>query len=197
MRMLFHIPIVHAPEDLGSHLPEVKREYIARHGVSKWNDHNKALDKFWHELSKALLSLPVDYTKVRLYQDGLPVFGRDLELVEKLAENGNRNYQLLHELAGKGATVMGTEDPELLIEERNRLIKCGASSHIPRGNAGVDAASSYDDLMERRDQYIAQRIASTLKDGEIGLLLIGALHRVVDKLPKDIQVLSIEHGAFL
>ena len=180
MRKLFCIPIVHTPEDFGSHLAEVKKEYIARHGLSKWNDHNKTVDKFWQELSEALLALPEDYTKVRLYQDGLPVFGRELEMVEKLAENGNRNYRLLFELVKKGATVMGSEDPKLLIEERDRLIENGA--------ANPDPENPYDGLMEQRDQYIAQRIASTLKDGEIGLLFIGALHRVVDKLPKDIQV---------
>jgi len=42
--------------------------------------------------------------------------------------------------------------------------------------------------MDRRDEYIAQRIASTLEEREIGLLFIGALHRVVERLPKDIQV---------
>jgi hypothetical protein len=180
MRKLVHIPIVHTPEDLGSHLPEVKREYIARHGLSNWRHHIKALDRFWQELSETLLHLPVDYTKLKLYQDGLPVFGRELEMVKELAENGNRNYRLLFELAKRGAVVVGSEDPQLLIEERDRLIK--------KGVANPDLANPYDELMERRDNYIAQRIASTLKDGEIGLLFMGALHRVVDKLPKDIHV---------
>jgi len=175
MRKLLYIPIVHAPEDFGSHLAEVKSQYIARHGLPKWRDHTETLDKFWRELSEALLTLPVDYTKVNVYQDSLPVCGRELEIVEKLARDGNRNYQLLFKLVKKGATVMGSEDPSLLIEERDRI----ARQHV---------ANSYDDLMGRRDEYIAQRIASTLKDEEIGLLLMGALHRVVERLPKDIQV---------
>jgi hypothetical protein len=175
MRKLFYIPIVHTPEDLGSHLAQVKREYIAKYGLSKWDNHVEAVDKFWRELKESLLSLSVDYTKMKLYQDGLPVFGREMELVEELAGNGNRNYQLLHELVKKGATIMGSEDPELLIQERDRLLKSGATA-------------SYDDLMEKRDRYIAQRIDSTLKECEVGLLFIGALHKVTDKLPEDIQV---------
>ena len=175
MRKLFYIPIVHTPEDLGSHLAEAKREYIAKYGLTKWREHIEAVDKFWRELSGILLDLPVDHTKMKLYQDGLPVFGREMELIEELAGNGNRNYQLLLELVKKGATVVGSEDPELLIEERDRLIKNGANG-------------SYDGLMARRDEYIAQRIASTLKDGEMGLLFMGALHRVVDKLPEDIEI---------
>jgi len=178
MRKLYHIPIVHTPEDLGSHLTEVKMEYIARYGAPKWRDHIEAVGKFWQELSRTLLELPVDYRKIKLYQDGLPVFGRELDMVEKLAEDGNRNYQLLLELAKEGATVMGTEDPRLLIEEWDRLIKNGAAG----------AVNPYDELMQRRDEYIAQRIASTLKHGEIGLLLIGAFHKVTERLPRDIAV---------
>ena len=175
MRKLFYISIVHAPEDLGCHLREVKRQYLARHGLSRWREHMEAVDKFWQELGEALLNLPVDYTKVKLYQDSLPVCGHESEIVEELAQSGNRNYQILFELIKKGAVPMGSEDPKLLIEERARL----------NNNTAV---SSYDSLIERRDQYIAQRIDSTLKDGEIGLLLMGALHKVIDKLPKDIQV---------
>ncbi len=175
MRKLFYIPIVHTPEDLGSHLAEVKAQYIAKHGLSKWREHVEAVDKFWRELREVLLSLSIDHTKIKLYQDGLPVFGRELDLVKELAGNGNRNYQLLFELIEKGATIVGSEDPKLLIEERDQLIKNGSNG-------------SYDGLMERRDEYIAQRISSTLEEGEMGLLFIGALHRVADKLPKDIQV---------
>jgi hypothetical protein len=37
-------------------------------------------------------------------------------------------------------------------------------------------------LLERRDQFIAERIADTLKDGEIGILFMGVLHHVEDRL---------------
>ena len=175
MRKLVHIPIVHTPEDLGSHSAEVEKQYIARYGASKWFDHLKAVGRFWQELAETLLNLSVDYSKIKLYQDSLPVCGSELEIVEQLAQSGNRNYQLLLQMAKKGAMVMGTEDPELLIEERDRLAKNGTGG-------------SYDDLMGRRDDYIAQRIDATLSEAEIGILLIGALHNVATRLPKDIQI---------
>ena len=213
MRKLFYIPIVHTPEDHGSHLEMVKRVYISRYGPLKWQEHVKAISEFWQKLSEAFLTWSVDYTKVRVYQDSLPVIygqegcphppaggpkgnlfgpprgrgggvdgGEDvpLRIVEELANRGNRNYQLLLELAKKGATIMGTEDPKLLIEERAR-------HHLIVNQTDV-AAPAYDELVEQRDESIAQRIDSTLKEGEIGLLFIGALHRVVERLPKDIQV---------
>jgi len=180
MRKLFYIPIIHTSEDLGSHLAEAKKEYIAKYGFSKWHDHIEVVGKFWRGLQIVLLALPMNYTNVKLYQDSLPVCGRELEIVETLAHDGNINYQILLELVKKGATVMGSEDPKLLIEERNRIIK----------NDVAGTANIYDDLMEQRDSYIAHRIDTTLKDGEIGFLFMGALHKVAEKLPHNIQILS-------
>jgi hypothetical protein len=192
MRKLFCIPIVHTSEDLGSHLSEVKNEYIARFGLLKWHDHTEAVEKFWLALGEILLNMPMDYTKVRLYQDSLPVCSMELAIIEKLANDGNRNYRILLELTRKGAVLEGSEDPDLLIEERSRLNEVSRSHKkgVDESVALHDIASSYDDLMERRDRYIAQRIAITLKDGEIGILFIGALHRVAEKLPADIEVHS-------
>jgi hypothetical protein len=178
MRKLFYVPIIHTSGDLGSHLAEVKKEYITKYGNSKWHDHNEVVDKFWQNLQVALFALPINYANVKLYQDSLPVCGQELEIIEKLADDGNINYLILLELVKKGATVMGSEDPKLLIEERNRIIKNGVAA----------TANIYDDLMEQRDSYIAHRIDTTLKDGEIGFLFIGALHKVAKKLPYDIQV---------
>lgn len=180
MRKLFYIPIIHTAEDLGSHSAEAKKEYITRYGLSKWRDHIEVVGKFWQDLRETLLALPVDYKNVKLYQDSLPVCGRELKIVEKLAHDGNINHQILLELAKRGATVMGSEDPKLLIEERRRIIE----------NVVADPVNIYDDLMEQRDNYVAQRIDTTLKDGEIGLLFIGALHRVAERLPNNILVLN-------
>ncbi len=178
MRKLFHIPIIHTPEDLGQHLAEVKRQYAARYGLGKWEEHIDAVEQFWRELSKTLLNLPVDYKIVKLYQDSLPMCDHEFEIVESLAQDGNRNYRLLFDLVKKGATIVGTENPALLIAEREKLNKMGV----------IGLSNSYDELMKLRDEFIAQRIDSTLKDSEIGFLFIGALHKVIDKLPVDIKI---------
>lgn len=188
MRKLIYIPIVHTPQDLGSHLERVKGEYIARNGLQGWRQHLKELEDLWQKTREKLMALPVDYSKVRLYQDGLPICGIELEIINKLADDGSRNHQLLLELIEKGATVMGTEDLSLLIQERNRLVNpVGKNSRVNI----ADSSLLYDDLMEQRDELIAQRIASTLKDGELGLLFMGALHRVVERLPDDIEACNL------
>jgi len=47
-------------------------------------------------------------------------------------------------------------------------------------------------LLNRRDQFMARRIAQTLPDGGTGLLFVGAFHRVRPKLPKDIRVMEVK-----
>lgn len=180
MRKLIHIPMVHTPQDLGSQLERVRGEYIARYGLERWRQHLREVEELWQRIRERLMGLPVDFSQARLYQDGLPVCGREREIVHQLADEGSINHQLLLELVKKGAVVMGTEDPDLLIQERDRLIHSAGENIL-----------LYDEVIERRDEYIAQRIRSTLKEGEVGLLFIGALHRVVERLPEEIEVSNL------
>jgi len=179
-RKLIYVHIVHTSQDMGSLLEKVKREYIAIYGEQRWNQHLKEVDALWAKTVEKIKSLPLDYRKVKIYQDGMPVCDREVEIVNKLAADGNTNHQLLLELIEKGATIMGTEEPALLIQERDRLINSSGQKSLP-----------YDDLMEQRDEYIAKRIGSTLNEDETGILFIGALHRVADKLPDDIEVSNL------
>lgn len=176
-RKLIYARIVHTSQDMGSLMEKVKKAYIDKYGEQQWDQHLKEVDNLWSKTVEKTRALKLDYSKLRVYQDGMPVCDREAEIVNKLAAAGNTNHQLLQELIEKGATIMGTEDPALLIMERDRLI-----------NSTDEKRQLYDDLMEQRDEYIAQRIAATLNDGETGILFMGALHRIVDKLPKDIEV---------
>lgn len=77
---------------------------------------------------------------------------------------------------------MGTEDPPLLIKEY-RLIKDATMKKSTGKN--MDKRSNY---IAERDAFIASRIDQTLKDAEIGILFLGMLHKVDEKLPSDIVV---------
>ena len=176
-RKLIYVRIVHTSQDMGSLMEKVKKSYIEKYGEQQWTKHLTDVDNLWSKTVEKTNALKLDYSKLSVYQDGMPVCDREMEIVNKLAADGNTNHRLLLELIEKGATIMGTEDPVLLIQERDRLFSPREEKH-----------ELYDDLMEQRDEYIAQRIAATLNDGETGILFMGALHRVVDKLPQDIEV---------
>jgi hypothetical protein len=131
--------------------------------------------------------LRLDYRRVRIYQDGLPVCGKEENIVRELAGAGSLNHQLLLELAGQGAVLMGTEDPQLLLREyqlqRRRLGVPAAGAEAPAPSPGEAA-----ELLNLRDGFIARRIEATLQDGETGLLFLGAAHRLGAFGPAGIDV---------
>jgi hypothetical protein len=112
-----------------------------------------------------------------------------LEIVSVLAKAGSRNHQLLLQLKQKGATIMGSESSELLVEEYQLLQQAFSA---PRSKVPARVASRgrnlQDSLLKRRDQYLGARINTTLQKGETGLLFLGMLHSVESCLAKDIRV---------
>ena len=122
---------------------------------------------------------------MRVYQDGLPVCGHEQEIVSELAGAGNRNHRLLLKLQARGATLMGTESPELLVEEYQLATAAFASGATVRTE--VRQKQLRDTLLEKRDRYIADRINGTLGAGESGILFMGMLHEVAKYLDPDIE----------
>ena len=133
----------------------------------------------------AALELP--YASVRLYQDGLPQCGKEADIVKEVAAGGSKNHQILVELMEQGARLMGTEDPQLLIEEYQFL-----QVALEGGEQAADRHNQQEDqsrrLLAERDRVIAARINATLSSGEIGLLFLGMAHSVEPLLDANILV---------
>ncbi len=115
MRKLILIPIIHTSADLGSLSGSVKAYYLRRFGASVWDQREESVSKLWDDIREKISVLDLDYKIVRIYQDGLPECGFEQEIVRELAKAGSSNHQLILSLIDKGATLMGTEDPQLLI----------------------------------------------------------------------------------
>ncbi|MEW6375299.1 MAG: hypothetical protein AB1502_05840 [Thermodesulfobacteriota bacterium] len=186
MRRLKYVPIIHTGVEMGSLYGTLKAEYIRRYGTQRWEEHNRIIEDFWQGIRKKVSGLKLDYQKTRLYQDGLPVCGKEIDLVQELVKMGSRNHQILMELVGLGAKLEGTEDPKLLLEEYTYLKNASAGlekQQIKRRDQRLAKR-----ILQKRDLYIGQRIDQTLREGETGLLFIGITHRVNEKLPKDIKI---------
>src|SRR3989338_2340142 len=121
MRRLIYIPIIHGEIDMGSLADRLKEEYIAKFGEEKWREYLNVADELWNDIGVRLERLNLDYKKVKLFQDCLPKSGKEMDIVRELAEKGSANYKLLLELIEKGAELIGTEDPQLLIREYNHV----------------------------------------------------------------------------
>lgn len=189
IRTLVYIPILHSQIDMGSLGQSLETVAIRKMGKQQWERSRQAIEQAWTAIEQAVLGLDAPYDQVRLYQDGLPVCGHERDIVTDLAASGSRNHQILLRLMEKGATLMGTESPELLVEEYGLVNSLLAARS--RGNAVTTTPAQRDlshQLLQKRDAYIAQRINSTLQPGETGLLLLGMLHSVQGLLNTDIFV---------
>ena len=188
-RKLLYIPIIHSSADMGSLSESLKKEYLSRYGARKWQEHVREIEGFWDLVTRRVLSLPLNFRRVKIYQDGLPYCGRELDIAREAAAKGSKNHRLLLHLIDRGAVLTGTEDPELLVEEYQQLKTAVAGTGQAASlRQAQDRPQAQAELMHRRDAFIARRIAETLAEGETGLLFMGALHRVGELLPKDIQV---------
>jgi hypothetical protein len=189
-RILYYIPIIHSQADMGTLSESIRRTAQQKLGREKWREKVSTVDQLWDEIDRAIDAAALPPAKVRLYQDGLPVCSHVQEIVRDLVTKGSKNYQILQRLMEKGAVVMGTESPELLIKEYN-LAKQAFAAPGERTDDRTDSArhAEKDTLLKQRDAYIAQRINSTLGAGETGVLFLGLLHSVEHLLDRDILVL--------
>ncbi len=189
MKRLIYVPVIHTEADMGSVAEPLKKEYIQRYGLKRWSEHIDTIRSMWLGIRQKIFALGLDYKKTKVYQDGLPVCDKELAIASDLAKAGNQNYQIVWELMQRGAKLMGTENPQLLLEEYKYIKNIAQIDALEKKEKAINEyEKKAADILERRDQYIADRITLTLKDGEIGILFIGMRHRVDEKLPEDMGV---------
>jgi hypothetical protein len=162
---------------------------IDRFGRRHWEEYLALIDGFWQAVRAEIERLGLSYRQVDLYQDGLPVCGKELEIVEKAAAAGSENHQLLLDLASRGASVRGTEDPALLLDEYRDMKSALEGKDHPRpacspGQTGE--GPQYRQRLSKRDAYIGRRIGDSLQPGRTGILFLGMMHNVEPFLPADI-----------
>jgi hypothetical protein len=196
LRTLIYAPIVHSEADLGSVGGEVRQRYQDAFGHAAWEKRFSSVDAMWEGLGNKLLALPLDWGRTRLYQDGLPVCGREAEIVRDLARQGSRNHQLLLELMSRGAILTGTESAPLIVAEYRRIQKLIEASRMMEDSDAValELRAEGERLLRERDAFIAARIDSTLREGESGVLFVGLLHRVDELLGDGFDVQQVIHS---
>ena len=189
MRRLIYIPIIHTEDDMGSLAEFVKEEYKRKYSRAKLQEHIKAIKNIWNKIQEKVMGLDLEWQKVRIYQDGLPVSSKEEFIVKTLAEKGSINHKLIMELAQKGATIEGTEDPELLKAEYANILKIAQAKSLSERDKLIEQYNRVaGELLLKRDQFIVHRINDTLKKGETGILFLGMMHQVHRLISSDIVV---------
>ena len=83
LRTLIYIPIIHTEADMGGLGKSVRSAALRRLGLRGLKSKEDIIDKIWMEIEQAIGGLDLPYEKVRLYQDGLPVCGREADIVKQ------------------------------------------------------------------------------------------------------------------
>lgn len=188
-RRLIWIQIIHSLSDLGSVGDSFRQLYVQRTSHEEWDRHIRTLDDAWERIRRAIERMDLDYGAVRVYQDGLPQCGHEVEIITDLAASGSRNHQILLDLAARGATLVGTESPAFLLEEYDLVQQSLARLATGDTTGPTNEQENLSRLvLEKRDRFIAGRVDETLKGGEVGLIFLGLLHTLERFLPPDIEV---------
>ncbi len=188
VRKIIFIPILHTEADYGSISKEMTSRFKKVLGEKMWEKRQKTILSLWERISDYFDDKNVSL--LRIYQDGMAADGvLGKKIVWKVAEVGSANHKLIRKLIERGAILEKTEDPELLKEERDLILKM-IKPKSPY--ARLINRSRYihvkDRLLNKRDEFIANQINRTLKEGETGVLFLGASHDVLSKLSADIVV---------
>ncbi len=195
MRRLIFVPMIHSEADLGRMADEVRQKLTAALGEGAWGRRESAVDAMWSGIRARLLGAPLRWEQVRLYQDGLPLCGREIDIVRDVAAGGSRNHALLLELIERGATLVGTESPGLLVKEYQRVQALVEAARRRAPEPEIMAlVREGEDLLRARDAFMAARIDGTLEEGETGVVFLGLLHRLDELLTDGFEVQHVIHN---
>ena len=181
IRSLIYVPVLHTQKEAGEILISLKRDEAVPSSDTSLAEQEKSVKEMWDGIHEKIQNANISCSTMRIYQDAMPVCGREKEIAEKLAQKSSRNHQLILELVRKGASLEGTEDPELLIEEYDNLSQLISKAFVSM-QSYRDSLNEYKEkgakLMMQRDAFIAARIKSTLKEGETPLVFMGVRHEL-------------------
>ncbi|MFH1239917.1 MAG: hypothetical protein V1672_01765 [Candidatus Diapherotrites archaeon] len=192
MRKLLYVPILHSAADLGSIGKDVTSKGVELVGPEKWKKHLHTIDLFWDSIENYFHELNVE--KFKIFQDGFVVSGETSEkIVNEVAAKGSRNYEVIRDLISRGAKIMKTEELSLVKREVVYVSKLAKAKKLTEKlTAYLQYKLNKGNLLNKRDEFIAKTINESLKEGETGVLFLGAFHNVVPKLEGDIKVIELK-----
>jgi hypothetical protein len=182
--------MIHSPAELGSLGKSVMNAHAEVLGDDRLKTFLESIEGYWDEVTARIISAGFYSSKsssLHIFMDGLP--NADEDIVRKVAEDLIASktipaYRIVARLRKYGATVYGTENTELLLEEY-RYYK-----GLSEGKVGDAEASRV--RLAGRDVAIALRIQEVMaSDSDIGILFIGRAHDVVGKLPDEFTVVCL------
>ncbi len=197
MKKLIYFPIIHNEVDLGSMGSEIKSEGEKKYGITEWKQHLENIENSWDVVKIAICNQikDISYSNIKIYQDGLPIDGEiGLKIIKDLSIKGSKNYQIIEDLVSKGAQIIVAENKEYLIEEYTYIKNIIDSTDNPplQFKNQLIYQDVVDELLNKRDEYITDKINTTLNDNELGIAFFGSMHSILNKINKDIVTIKLD-----
>ena len=170
-RKLYYVPLVFSPP----------------HQDEKFQ---KLFDRYWDEAAAHLKSLQDKLAPARkIYHELIAEDGEDaLKLIERM---NSGSFRIVKSAVENGASIQAAEDAELIEEfmDWGRCLATGLQSQ----KVFSLAYESYVKAQEKRNEFIAKKVNSTLAEGEAGIFIMREGHHV--QFPSDIQVFYVSPPA--
>ena len=149
-------------------------------------DFLELVNNYWSQVEAQVSKLETMLSEVnQVYHELIPVGGK--EGMKAIKELNSRSYQIANARLKKGAKLQPIEDSELLTEFMD-WSKCLAVG-LQNSKVFVRVYESYVEAQKRRNSHMAKQIDETLKNDQVGILLMREGHQV--QFPSDIQVFYI------
>ncbi len=166
-RKLLFVPLLFSPPD-----PE--------------DDFVQKARKYWDEVESHVTNLESKLGSVsKVFHELVPLGGEEGSKVIEQLNSGS--YQIVRARLDKGAEVQPVEDIELLTEfmDWSRCLSVGLQNQ----KVLTKVYKSYSEVRSRRNKDMAKKIDETLKEADIGILLMREGHQV--QFPTDIEVFYV------
>ena len=157
-------------------------------GKSAPKDYLKLYDQYWVQVEENVAKLELTGKADKIYHESIFLTGK--EGLESIKQQSKRSHQLVKSKMSQGALLIALEDKQMLVE----YLDWGLCLSMVRSPEVVGKIQKfYREAEERRDKQIVKRIDDTLKNGEVGVLLMNdeSRIRIQPKLPANIHVFLV------
>lgn len=204
MRRIIYIPAWHVAAETGD--SQVASAKLSGYDIK---DIQKRGITYWEWVKELLEKEPLDPPKTRVYSEGAVLSEKEMRpILQKMADKGSFHMGITLDLLDKGAKYEPIEDFDLR-DKQGRAMDAEektASKILPiweqyqkepseelerrllhYWNRRVKISSLDHQLVTAIDKGIAFCINQSLQEGETGILILGADHRVSPWLDQDIK----------
>lgn len=202
VRKIIYIPAWHVAAEMGD---EGASAALAGYDIKDIRERGIA---YWEWVKELLEEEPLDIPKTRVYSESAMLPEQEMRpIFQKMADRGSLHSQIVLDLLHRGAKYEVIEDLELNIkrsrvgdiqEKTSNKLQLLWERYQKEPSKELDQSLSHfwdrrvkfssisHELTTSDDKDIASHINQSLQEGETGILILGADHRVSSWLDQDI-----------